>query len=497
MNDINHTIQIIAHNPVLSSVSPIDGRKILPCLTFPHIWYRNEVKIENGSMVMVDGKPITYKQQNIWDKEAIISKGKSWIFHTGLLTRIENYCEKKDLSFEIDYNLDHFHSPIYHIQDRLPNGIILKPFQLSLIKKAIMRERGIIKSATGTGKTIMQIALCDSFYDANILILAHTKDIVIQTRKKLEELYNEDVQQIGGGKKYKYNGMKKEIIVSTIQSFAKIPSGDYADYFDVVMVDECHHVSDFPYDYDRKKGKKESLYTSVLGNIQAPIRLGFTATPPDKPSQIFACEGLLGPIIGEFTLEQATNMGVLAKPIVKIIKLPKISEIRKLKTYDEIYKEGIVRNYQRNQNILDQAERIVENGETCLIFVTQLEHGERLFNLSKTRTYLKDCIEYVRGATDGESREKTKEAFKNKNIKCVIATAVWTEGVDIPSLDAIIMASSEKSAKTTIQKIGRGLRIAEGKEKVIIYDFFDPSHNMLINHFGHRFSLYCDLGFIK
>jgi superfamily II DNA or RNA helicase len=78
----------------------------------------------------------------------------------------------------------------------------------------------------------------------------------------------------------------------------------------------------------------------------------------------------------------------------------------------------------------------------------------------------------------------------------VIATAVWKEGINIPSLDVVINAAGGKSEIQTLQSIGRGLRRTEEKLQVIVVDFFDATHKMLIAHFGERVSLYFDLGWM-
>ena len=81
-------------------------------------------------------------------------------------------------------------------------------------------------------------------------------------------------------------------------------------------------------------------------------------------------------------------------------------------------------------------------------------------------------------------------------MKCVICTAVWKEGVNIPELNVVINAAGGKSELVTLQTIGRGLRKTENKSELIIYDFFDNSHHYLVDHFGHRFCLYSDMGWI-
>ena len=78
----------------------------------------------------------------------------------------------------------------------------------------------------------------------------------------------------------------------------------------------------------------------------------------------------------------------------------------------------------------------------------------------------------------------------------VISSVIWKEGITISSLGAVINAAGGKFEIFPQQALGRGLGIATGKTEVVLVDFFDPSHPYLIDHFGHRFCLYMDLGWI-
>jgi len=91
---------------------------------------------------------------------------------------------------------------------------------------------------------------------------------------------------------------------------------------------------------------------------------------------------------------------------------------------------------------------------------------------------------------------KIKEALDEKKIHCVIATAVWYEGISIRSLNVIINAAGGKSEIRTLQTIGRGLRVTDEKKTVIIWDVWDISHRYLIEHAGERLCTYMDSGWL-
>jgi superfamily II DNA or RNA helicase len=201
-------------------------------------------------------------------------------------------------------------------------------------------------------------------------------------------------------------------------------------------------------------------------------------------------EALIGPLIGEMTINEGRDQGFMANTKIKIIKIPTSQHVRELRRYTEVYEFGVVRKLERNRIIVDLIKKHQEMGDSVLVIVTKIVHGSLLLNLCQSSNIE---AEFVHGTTDSESRELTKKALNEKRMKCVIATAVWKEGVNIPELNVLINAAGGKSEIATLQAIGRGLRRTSTKSELIIYDFFDPSHHYLISHFGDRVSLYMDM----
>jgi len=266
---------------------------------------------------------------------------------------------------------------------------------------------------------------------------------------------------------------------------------DHSYYVENVLVHNCHHLSAFP-EVD-KHGKELGEYGHIFKRIFAPIRIGLTATMPDSAQAKMAIEALIGPMLEEFSIEEAREQGYMAKPIIRIKKIPVSERVKQLKKYSDVYEWGIVRRLERNNIILDIVEEHQKKNETCLIVVTKLDHGRLIKKLADSR---KIPVEFISGSSDTESRTIAKRMLNNKDIKCVICTAVWKEGTNIPELNVVINAAGGKSELNTLQVVGRGLRKTDTKSELIIYDFFDPSHNYLIGHFGNRFSLYCDNGWV-
>ncbi len=403
-------------------------------------------------------------------------------FPTGLISRIQKHCEQRNIKVEVEgYDWINYDLSLPALTHAENGEIEFRSDQRRLIHTINPKSyyRGTIISPTGTGKTIILFGILSRFpKDSHILMLAHTKSLVSQ-------LYDDAVAfgfdpQIISGETKKI--LKKKVVISTIQSFIKIPKRDYQDYFDIVAVDEGHHVSKF-----------EGQYATVLSNLLAPVRLAFTATESDKEEGRLALEGLIGPVVGRFTMAEATKKEILAKPNLILHQLPFNYTIKSMVTYPDVYDYGIINNKDRNNLIFDVVSKFTARKKTCLVIVKDIYHGEILETMGNNRSIK---THFVQGCTKNNDREEIKKDLQSKDIDCVICTTVWKEGINIPSLDCVINGAGGKSEIATLQAIGRGTRRTKEKDEMYIIDFFDPSHKFLIEHFGQRLSLYFNMGWI-
>ena len=227
-----------------------------------------------------------------------------------------------------------------------------------------------------------------------------------------------------------------------------------------------------------------------MRNVLAPVRIGLTATMPSSMESILTIEGLLGPIIDEVTIAEGQERGTMAEISIKFLKVPIDYKLRDLRKYNDVYDAGVVNNRAQHRLIVETAKEHITKGDSVLILVTRIEHGENLlteFEHSNTKAI------FAQGATEGSVRKEIKEALNSKNIHVVIATTIWNEGINIPELNVIINAAGGKSEIRTLQIIGRGLRLTETKKKLIMYDIMNLNHSFLLNHLGERLALYSEL----
>lgn len=423
---------------------------IAPCISYPDVYYRqSRFKKERKDYV----KPMVNK------------KG---IFLTGLLPRVKAYCKDKNIPLTIDG----CEEKLPYIQPNL-KGITLREDQEFLVKQAVEKQRGLLLSPTGSGKTfVIASSIVSCFPTAHVLFLCHTLTLVSQTE--------EDFHKVGINDVGVFIGSVKEIgkvTIATRQSFINAP--EHASKFDVVLCDEAHHCA-------------SPDWQKLLQLLPAPVRLGFTATEPKRLKEQLIIEGLIGPVIGDIPIDDGVELGYLARPHVTLIDVPELSSLKSLKSYSDIYKEGIVEYRRRNHIILKTvAERNAE-GKSVLILVTNIEHGRILQEMAASRDV--DAI-FIQGVTEGEIRDQVRKGLHTKDYMCVIATVIWNEGVNIPSLDCVINASGGKSEIGVLQKAGRGLRVTQDKKEIEIIDFLDKGR-YLSEHVVHRLSIYSEMGWL-
>ena len=453
-------------DPVESLMSPELSELVAPALSYKSVYWRP------GPF---------HKIRKEYTKSTIISKKRDGhLFYTGLIPRIVKIATDKGIPYYSDE--DPLEFPI--VADfHLPAGMSHRSFGVDLLHKAVKAKRGVLKAPTGTGKTFIGLSLIYSIknLEGGVLWLVHTKDLLSQTAKEAEAFFGkQNIGKIGDG----YYEDNKFLTIATRQSFIDHVR-KLGTAYDMVVVDEVHHISTF-----------EGEYARILSQIMAPIRIGLTATLRTEQEGLLAMEAFVGPVIGEYTINQGREDGYMATPKIIITKLTKrkltkttdSGKTEDCRTYADVYEYGVVRNLERNIMIANFISGYEKIDKTCLVVVNKIAHGQLLQNICRNKGV---NIEFVCGATDTDSRELAKKYLNEKKTN-VICTNVWKEGVNIPELDVLINGGGGKTELGTLQAVGRGMRRTATKLELIIHDFFDPSHYYLIDHFGYRISLFIE-----
>lgn len=419
--------------------------------------------------------------------KAFLCDSRKGTFLAGLYPRVRKYCNDNNIAFETQESLRFLTAKSVN----LPN-ITLREDQKKLIQDVQEHKRGLLVAPPGIGKTVLAGSIISQYPKSKAILVVHTNSLFMQTIENFQAWFGEKSVGIIGDSIYQPSQinvvMSKTAFSICTRTNGKFLNKNYDNFFDllastqVLIIDEAHHVSQL-------KGS----YSDIFERCLAPIRIGLTATPNKHKKNGLICEGFLGPVIGQLTMQDGINKGLLAMPKVKLIPVPMNEIIGEYTKYIDIYKHGIVLNKARNRLIVKEAAERVKNGESVLIMITDVVNKQAIILQEIGHDVFDIDISIVQGLTESDTREKIKKELQSKEQKCVVTTTVWREGINIPSLDCVILAAGGKSDIATLQGLGRGLRTTGDKKNFIIVDFLDP-YKYLAQHTIQRLRIYVENG---
>ena len=308
----------------------------------------------------------------------------------------------------------------------------------------------------------------------------------MQLKSEMEKFLGVEVGLVGDGiKDY------KDITVISAQSADE----DYIKNANLVMWDECHHIP-------------AETITSIANQCSnAYYRIGVSATPWRDTGDDLLIEAVLSKQHKESQINASKliELGYLVKPDIYFVP---IKQTFKGKNYQSVYSQAVVLNDYRNRVIYKIAEKMYEKGKHILILFKQIAHGteimlklqERLGDKAtsitikhpksgKETTVRVKEVEMLSGNDDALKRAAVFEAVKRGICRCLVASTIADEGLDLPILDTLILAGGGKSSTRAFQRVGRVLRLHENKEKAIVFDFIDYTP-MLRRHSRERQKYY-------
>lgn len=334
--------------------------------------------------------------------------------------------------------------------------IKLRDYQVEIVNNFLENPQAIQEIATGAGKTIMTAALsqrCEAH--GRTVVIVPNKSLVTQTEKDYRGL-GLDVGVYFGDRKE----LGKTHTICTWQSLnilLKNTKGGTADYTiqdfleDVVcvMVDEVHMA---------KADALKTLLTTVMSKV--PIRWGLTGTVPKEAFEFQALKVSLGPVINQLSASELQERGVLAQCHVNIVQLVDHSEF----TNYQSELKFLLEDKDRLNTIASLVEKVKATGNT-LVLVDRVAAGHALVER------LGDRAVFVSGATKGTKRDEEYAEVADVDDKIIVATyGVAAVGINIPRIFNLVLVEPGKSFVRVIQSIGRGIRKAEDKDHVEIWD---------------------------
>ena len=342
--------------------------------------------------------------------------------------------------------------------------IPLYPYQEKAVEQAQNGLYGILQSKAGSGKTQMGIALVKQF-GKRALWLTHTKDLLTQSKERAERYMDKSL--IGTITEGKVN-IGSGITFATVQTMSHLNLSLYKDYWDVIIVDECHRVCGSP--------TQLSMFSKVLNSLSARHKYGLSATVHRADGMIKATFALLGEVVytvpDEAIADKVMRVGI--KPISTGVSLSReCLNTDGTLNYTKMIKY-LCKNFDRSAFIC--AEIVRESNHSCLILSDRLEHLEIIMAMlpERMQPYAVMISGKMTSKKGKAEREQAIEDMRAGEKKYLFATySLAKEGLDIPCLERLYMATPQKDYAVITQSIGRIARTFEGKADPIVYDFVD------------------------
>ncbi len=342
--------------------------------------------------------------------------------------------------------------PIGHPEAGTP--IVLRDYQYDVVNKFLANTQALQEVATGAGKTITTATLshlCEPY--GRTMVIVPNKSLVVQT----EEDYRNLGLDVGV-----YFGDRKELnrthTICTWQSLNVLDKKSYdnatlslAEFIEgvaAIIIDEVHQA------------KAEVLTKLLTQNFSnCAIRWGLTGTVPKEAWEFQGILASIGPVINQVSAHDLQEKGVLANLQINILQT---NDVQVFRNYQEEY-SFLVTDDHRISWMGNKIKEISQTGNT-LVLVNRIDTGDKLTAM------LPDSV-FISGAVKLTDRKEEYDEIKTSADKIIVATyGVAAVGINIPRIFNLVLIEPGKSFVRVIQSIGRGIRRAEDKDHVEIWD---------------------------
>lgn len=342
------------------------------------------------------------------------------------------------------------------------------PFQKEILEKlevertAHGRNRNLIVAATGTGKTVISAFDYKRFKNENssakLLFLAHRKEILKQSRSAYQGILKDNNfgdLWVDGHVPHSY-----EYVFASVQTLNnRMDNLNLSqEYFDFIVIDECHHLT-------------ASSYRGIINYFKPKVLLGLTATPERMDGGDIQ-EDFHNRIAAEIRLPEALNRKLLCPfqyfGITDSIDLSEVGWERG--KYDKSELSSVyTANDRRVREIIDALDKYTKNMHEvrALGFCVSIDHARFMaekFMLAGLKA------DYLTSANP-QYRDSMKNQLLQKEINYLFVVDIFNEGVDIPEIDTVLFLRPTESLTIFLQQLGRGLRLADNKECLTVLDF--------------------------
>lgn len=331
----------------------------------------------------------------------------------------------------------------------------------------------ILFAPCGKGKTVMGLEMIRRL-ERKALVLVHKSFLVDQWVERISMFLPN--AKVGLWQRDKVPVGDEDIVVGMVQSIInakrEYPSHFY-EAFGTIVADETHRYA-------------APLWQEAISRFTASYRIGLTATPERKDGLHHVFYAHIGPIV--YWME-----GHKRQPLIWRIDTDTSFNLRSYLLYNgEVNTSKLVtmisKEESRTDRIVDFAFRALKKGRKVLILSERVAHTKEMLDLLKTKVSDDfQCALYI-----GGMKQAQRESASHADVICG-TYAMAQEGLDIPTLDTLILATPKTSIT---QSVGRILRDSPDKKDPVVVDFVDPLIPIMNGYWGARKRTYKELGYL-
>ena len=341
--------------------------------------------------------------------------------------------------------------------------------QEALNNLAAMRAKNetiaLLYHATGTGKTVTAVSDAKRV-GGRVLYIAHTKDLIAQAAETFNNIWPEASVGL-----YVENQKETDtqIVCGSVQSIALNLESFFPESFDYLIVDEAHHAS-------------AETYQKVLAYFKPRFTLGLTATP-DRADGTNILD-IFKNTAHRLDIQTAVEIGELVP--VRCIRIHTNIDLTKVRFNSIQYNirdlESKIFVPERNRLIVDTWMEYVRNKRT-VIFCASRKHAELIAGDLIQRGVAAMAVD---GSMKLAERNEVTARFASGKLKVLCACDLLNEGWDCPETEVLFMARPTMSKVLYTQQLGRGMRLCEGKDSLMVFDFVDNASQYNTPYSLHR-----------